>query len=136
MKNQNHKIPPSSPNPPIPSVELKLDFFLESARFLKFLPSTHPCAQLHGHSFKVILAFRGSIQPQIGWLEDYVVLEKKLRPILKQLDHQVLNEIPGLENPTTELICVWLYDKIKRKIKSLHQVTIRETHNTECSYPI
>ena len=119
-----------------PLVELKLDFFLESARFLKFLPSTHPCAQLHGHSFKVILSFRGPIQPQIGWLEDYSILEKKLKPILKQLDHQVLNDIPGLENPTTELICIWLYDKIKRKIKILHQVTIRETHNTECSYPI
>jgi 6-pyruvoyltetrahydropterin/6-carboxytetrahydropterin synthase len=117
-------------------IELKLEFYIESARYLSQLPKSHPCSQTHGHSFKITLSFRGPIDPKIGWLEDYHSLETKIKPVLKQIDHKLLNEVKGLENPTTELLCIWLYKKIKKNISYLHQVSIKETHNTECLYPI
>lgn len=117
-------------------IELRQEFFIESARFLKQLPKSHPCSQTHGHSFKTTFVFRGDLNPHLGWLEDYKVLETQIKPVLQQIDHKLLNSVKGLENPTTENLCIWLYKKVKRKIPSLHQVIIKETHNTECTYPI
>ena len=116
--------------------ELKQHFQIESARFLPNLPDSHPCSQMHGHSFKIILTLRGSLDPKIGWVRDYHEINLVVLPILKQLDHKVLNTVPGLENPTSELLCVWLFEKIKTSIPELLRVTVAETPSTECSYPV
>lgn len=115
--------------------ELKQHFQIESARFLPHLPKEHPCSRLHGHSFKIILTLVGDLDPQIGWVMDYHVISQVMAPLLSQLDHHVLNEVTGLENPTSELLAKWIYEKAIISIPILTSVTIMETPSTECRYP-
>lgn len=117
-------------------LELKSHFQIESARFLPKLPKTHPCANMHGHSFKIILTLVGNVNPAIGWVIDYNDINAAVKPILSEIDHKVLNEVPGLENPTSELLAVWLYERIQKVLPELCQVTVAETPATECSYPV
>lgn len=115
--------------------KLRQHFSIESARFLPNLPEGHPCAKMHGHSFKIILDLVGPINPNLGWVMDYNEIQAVANPILKSIDHQILNNVPGLENPTSELIAKWIYDRLKVKLPSLSQVTVAETPSTECLYP-
>lgn len=115
--------------------ELKQQFQIESARFLPHLPSTHPCSRLHGHSFVIILTLKGTLDSQLGWVRDYHEISNLIRPWLDKLDHRVLNEVDGLENPTSELLAMWLFDRLVKNLPELTRVTVRETPTTECSYP-
>ncbi|MES3039351.1 MAG: 6-carboxytetrahydropterin synthase, partial [Bdellovibrionota bacterium] len=90
---------------------LKQHFQIESARFLRNLPENHPCHRMHGHSFKIILSFITEQDPKTGWGLDYHVIQKEMAPLLLELDHRVLNEVKGLENPTSENLAVWIYDR-------------------------
>ena len=117
-------------------IEIKKTYEIESARFLPFLPKSHPCSQTHGHSFKVTLTLQGKIDAKLGWLVDYHSIDQSMAPILKQIDHTLLNKIPGLNNPTTENLTIWIFDALKPNCTQLAQVTIKETSDTECSYPI
>ena len=116
--------------------ELKQQFRIESARFLPHLPEGHPCRRMHGHSFNITLKLVGTRHPQIGWVRDYHAIEALVKPLLNQLDHHVLNEVADLENPTSENLAVWIYEKVKALIPELTQVTVAETPTTECSYPV
>lgn len=116
-------------------IEIKKTFEIESARFLPHLPTSHPCSRTHGHSFKITLRLQGPIDPTLGWLVDYNDITKIAMPVLNEIDHVVLNEVAGLENPTTENISIWLYKKLKMEIPELIQIIIKETRDTECSYP-
>jgi len=117
-------------------IELKQQFQIESARFLPHLPKEHPCRNMHGHSFKITLTLQGEIDQKLGWLMDYNEIIEKMKPVLKELDHRVLNEVPGLANPTTENLCLWLFEKAHGQIPQLTKVTIAETANSECSFPV
>ncbi|MFM6929979.1 MAG: 6-pyruvoyl trahydropterin synthase family protein [Bdellovibrio sp.] len=66
---------------------------------------------------------------------DYNDIQAKMKPLLEQIDHRVLNEVPGLENPTSELLAKWVYDHAKKELPMLTRVTVAETPLTECSYP-
>jgi 6-pyruvoyltetrahydropterin/6-carboxytetrahydropterin synthase len=116
--------------------KLRQHFQIESARSLPFVPKGHPCGNTHGHSFKIIVTFIGSKQEPLGWVLDYHAINTGLAPLLKQLDHQILNNIPGLENPTSENLAYWIYEHAKKIFPELTQVTIMETPTTECSYPV
>lgn len=116
--------------------ELKQHFQIESARFLPHLPADHPCSRMHGHSFKIILTLKGDLDPQIGWVVDYHHISTVMQPLLKQLDHHVLNEVEGLENPTSELLAKWIYERTLKMLPALQRVTIMETSATECTYPV
>ena len=115
--------------------ELKQQFQIESARFLPHLEKTHPCSRMHGHSFKIVLRLVGDLDPKLGWVIDYNDIQKAMRSILEQIDHRVLNEIPGLENPTSELLAKWIFDKALVLLPILKSVSILETSLTECTYP-
>lgn len=116
--------------------ELKQQFYIESARFLPNLPKNHPCSNVHGHSFKIILKLVGDLDPKIGWVLDYHKISELMSPLLKILDHRMLNEIEGLENPTSELLAKWIFDRALASIPVLKTVTVQETENTECTYPV
>ncbi len=116
--------------------ELSQSFTIESARFLPHLPQEHPCSRIHGHSFLIRLIIRGPVDQKIGWVMDYSDIQKAMEPILKLTDHQQLNKVQGLENPTTETLCQWIYNKLKNQLPLLHQVEIKETATTSCVYPI
>lgn len=115
--------------------ELKQHFQIESARFLPHLPKEHPCSRMHGHSFKIILTLVGDVDPKIGWVIDYNDIQAAMKPFLEKIDHRVLNEVEGLENPTSELLAVWIYERARKVLPQLTRVTIAETPLTECSYP-
>lgn len=116
--------------------ELKQHFQIESARFLPHLEKTHPCARVHGHSFRITLTLVGEVDPKIGWVMDYNEIQTRMQPILSQLDHRVLNEVPGLENPTSEFLAKWIYDKSITTLPMIRKVSVAETPLTECAYPV
>lgn len=115
--------------------ELRKSVTIESAHRLPLLPPEHKCARLHGHSFKITLVVRGPLNPQTGWVIDYADLKKAAEPVVAALDHRYLNEVPGLENPTSEVLAQWVYNKIKPSLPLLFTVIIGETCTTECTYP-
>jgi 6-pyruvoyltetrahydropterin/6-carboxytetrahydropterin synthase len=115
--------------------ELKQHFQIESARFLPHLEKTHPCARMHGHSFRITLTLVGDLDAKIGWVIDYNEIQARMKPILSNLDHHVLNEVPGLENPTSEILARWIYEKITTTLPEVVQISVAETPMTECSYP-
>lgn len=116
--------------------ELKTHFQIESARFLPHLLKGHPCARMHGHSFKIILTLRGPLNPRVGWVQDYHEINEIMRPLISEIDHRILNEVAGLENPTSELLAKWLFDRAKENLPLLKSVTVMETPTTECTYPV
>lgn len=116
--------------------EITQTFTIESARFLPHLPKNHPCSQWHGHSFSIRLILRGPLQKTQDWVMDYGDIQRVATPVMAAIDHKKLNEVDGLENPTTENLCRWVYEKIKTHLPQLHQVEIKETPNTSCLYPL
>lgn len=115
--------------------ELKQHFQIESARFLPHLPAGHPCARTHGHSFKIVLTLVGPLDADLGWMIDYNEIQAKMLPLIEQLDHRLLNDVDGLENPTSELLAKWIFDRARINLPDLKRVTVAETPTTECSYP-
>lgn len=113
---------------------LKHQFRIESARFLPRLPEGHPCKQMHGHSFLITLDLEASsLHPELEWLVDFNQVSETVKPVLSKLDHKLLNEVPGLENPTSENICLYLFRQLKPSLMNLKKVSIKETPDTECS---
>ena len=115
--------------------ELRKTVTFEAAHRLPHLPETHKCSRLHGHSFRVTVVVRGTLDERTGWILDYADLKKAAQPILDLLDHRYLNEISGLDNPTSEILARWIYLRLKPELKCLYQIIIGETCTTECSYP-
>jgi 6-pyruvoyltetrahydropterin/6-carboxytetrahydropterin synthase len=115
-------------------MELRKTFQFEAAHLLPNLPKSHKCRRLHGHSFKVEIAISGKCHPKLGWVMDYAELGKAFTPIWKQLDHFYLNEIPGLQNPTSENVAVWIWKKLKPRLSLLTEVVVAETCTARCVY--
>lgn len=109
-------------------------FTFESAHFLPFVPEGHKCKRLHGHSFKCTVEIEGEVNPQLGWVMDFGELKSFLLPLKKQLDHYLLNDIKGLENPTSENLVRWIWEKLSPQLPLLFSVSIEETCQTRCTY--
>lgn len=116
------------------NIELRKSFQFEAAHSLPHLPAEHKCARLHGHSFKVELVVSGPCDEQLGWLMDYADISAAFQPIWSQLDHHHLNEIPGLENPTSEIIARWIWQQLKPSLPLLQAVEVAETCTARCVY--
>jgi 6-pyruvoyltetrahydropterin/6-carboxytetrahydropterin synthase len=115
-------------------VELRKTFQFEAAHFLPRLPQTHKCRRLHGHSFQVEVAVAGACDPQLGWLMDYADITAAFKPLWEQLDHNFLNDIDGLENPTSENLAVWIWSRLKPRLPQLTEVVVAETCQSKCLY--
>ena len=115
-------------------VELRKTFQFEAAHLLPHLPESHKCRRLHGHSFKVEVALVGDCDPTLGWLMDYAEISEAFQPILDQLDHYYLNEVPGLENPTSENVAAWIWNRLKPRLPQLSEVIVAETCLSRCVY--
>lgn len=115
-------------------LELVKDFRFESAHFLPNVPEGHKCRRMHGHSFRGEVAVRGPIDPHTGWVMDFADLKQRIEPVVLRLDHYVLNEIPGLENPTSEILTMWIWKELKASLPLLYRVTIEETCTSRCHY--
>ncbi len=109
------------------------EFTFEAAHKLTLLPTTHKCSKLHGHSFKVKISIEGGLN-ELGWVMDFSELKKICSPHIEQLDHSYLNEIEGLENPTSENIAIWLWEKIILTLPNIKTISVMETCNSGCEY--
>lgn len=109
-------------------------FTLEAAHRLPNVPPGHKCARLHGHSFRVELHVSGPLGADSGWVMDFADLKAAFQPLYDQLDHHCLNDIDGLDNPTSECLAVWIWDRLKLALPGLSQVVVHETCTSGCRY--
>jgi 6-pyruvoyltetrahydropterin/6-carboxytetrahydropterin synthase len=119
---------------PTVNVRLVQEFRFESAHLLPKVPAGHKCARLHGHSFRIGVAIAGPVNPETGWLRDFGEVEALWAPLHDALDHRYLNEVPGLENPTSENLAKWIWDRLKPTLPELAEITVFETCDSRCEY--
>ena len=116
-------------------VELTREYSFEAAHRLPMVPPDHKCFRMHGHSFRIEVRVAGEVDERMGWLLDFGDITAVVEPLLKrELDHRTLNDIPGLENPTSELLCVWLWKRLRPLLRDLTEITVHETCAARCTY--
>ena len=109
-------------------------FTFEAAHRLPNVPEGHKCARLHGHSFRVEIHVRGEVGSHSGWVMDFADVKKAFQPIYDRLDHYYLNDIPGLENPTSENLAAWIWENLKPGLPLLSRIVVHETCTSGCTY--
>src|SRR3954453_16135393 len=115
-------------------IELFREFGFEAAHRLPNVPADHKCARLHGHSFRIEVHVEGEVGAESGWVVDFAELRAAWQPLHDALDHRYLNEVPGLENPTSEVLAMWIWDALAPGLTGLSQVGVRETCTSGCRY--
>jgi 6-pyruvoyltetrahydropterin/6-carboxytetrahydropterin synthase len=115
-------------------IEIFKVFHIDAAHFLPNVPEGHKCKQLHGHTYHISIYVKGQISPHTGWVMDFDNLKNHFEPLQRLLDHSLLNEIDGLENPTSENLAIWIWNRLKTTFPSLSRVVVMETETNGCSY--
>lgn len=116
-------------------VELIREYAFEAAHRLPRVPPAHQCSRMHGHSFRFEIVVAGEIDPEMGWLADFDEISRIVEPIVRaELDHRTLNDVAGLENPTSEMLCAWLWKRFAPLLAGLCAVTVHETCTARCTY--
>lgn len=115
-------------------MEIFKEFRFEAAHRLPHVPPEHKCARLHGHSFTLAVHVRGLVEPPSGWVMDFADLDRAVEPLVAELDHHYLNDVAGLENPTTEMLARWIWRRLKPALPGLTRVELRETATAGCVY--
>ncbi len=110
------------------------EFSFEAAHRLPNVPPGHKCARLHGHTFYVRLFVEGDVGETSGWVMDFADIKRAFQPLYDRLDHYYLNDIEGLENPTSENLARWIWQRLKPALPLLSQIEIRETCTSGCIY--
>lgn len=106
----------------------------EAAHFLPKVPAGHKCARVHGHSYRIEVVIEGEVDPERGWVMDFAAIDEHAVPLVRLLDHQVLNEIDGLANPTSELLAAWWWSRLKATLPELVEVVVSETESSRCVF--
>lgn len=114
--------------------ELVKTFHFEAAHTLVGAPQGHKCRRLHGHNYLVDIHVEGEVDPASGWVIDFGQIAAAVTPLIEQLDHQFLNDVPGLENNTSELLAAWLWQRLKGQLPQLSAITIWESDSSRCIY--
>ena len=112
---------------------LERSYRFEAAHFLPKVPVGHKCARMHGHSYQIEVAIEGEVDRERGWLVDFAEIDEHVTPLVRQLDHQVLNEIEGLANPTSELLAHWWWQRLA-PVLPLVEIVVSETPSSRCVY--
>lgn len=115
-------------------MEIFKEFTFEAAHWLPNLPPEHKCARMHGHSFRAEVHVSGPVDPRLGWVMDFAEIKSAFQPLLDRLDHYLLNDIEGLENPTSENVARWIWTRLKPALPNLSRVVVRETCTAGCVY--
>ena len=115
-------------------MEIFKQFTFEAAHRLPNVQPGHKCARLHGHSFQVSVHLTGPVILPDGWVRDFQDISGAMAPLLDVLDHHYLNEVGGLENPTSEVLAHWIWDRLSPALPELSEVMVRETCNSGCVY--
>ena len=115
-------------------MEIYKVFTFDSAHFLPNVPEGHKCRNMHGHTYYAKVVVARPLDPHLGWVVDFADMKKAFAPLMQQLDHKVLNDIPGLENPTAEHIAVWIWDQLKESLPGLTRIELNETPTSGVIY--
>ncbi len=115
-------------------MELFKEFTFEAAHRLPHAPEGHKCARLHGHSYQVTVRVEGPVDPEAGWVVDFADLRTAMAPVLDLVDHRYLNEVDGLENPTSEVLAAWIWVRLAPDLPLLSSIEVRETCTAGCTY--
>ena len=110
------------------------EYGFEAAHLLPHVPDGHKCKRLHGHSFRVEVHIEGPLHGELGWVMDFADISATVKPVIARLDHRYLNDIPGLENPTSEVLAQWLWQELISDLPRLKRVVVRETCTSGCAY--
>jgi 6-pyruvoyltetrahydropterin/6-carboxytetrahydropterin synthase len=114
-------------------MEIFREFRFDAAHQLPHVPAGHKCGRLHGHTYRVEVHITGPVDPTAGWVADFGDVASAFQPLRAQLDHNYLNEIPGLENPTSEVLAQWIWARLRPALP-LSAVVVRETCTSGCIY--
>lgn len=109
-------------------------FQIEAAHFLPNVPEGHKCRRMHGHSFRIEVHVTGPVGEKTGWVMDFADLKRAFQPLFDRLDHYCLNDIDGLENPTSENLARWIWQRLQPRLPLLSRIIIRETCNSGVDY--
>ncbi len=115
-------------------VRLSKSFGFEAAHWLPCFPEGHKCRRMHGHSFRVDVIVEGELDPSVGYLIDFADIKRATEPLERELDHRCLNEIAGLENPTSEMVAVWIWARLKPALPMLSEIVVHETCTSTCHF--
>lgn len=115
-------------------MEIYKEFSIEAAHRLPHVPAGHKCSRLHGHSFQVSIHVSGPVDAHNGWVMDFADIKAAFRPVWERLDHHYLNDIPGLDNPTSENLARWIWRELKPALPLLGKVVVKETCTSGCVY--
>ena len=115
-------------------MEIYKAFTIEAAHRLPNLSESHKCYRLHGHSFKIEVHVKGEVDQNTGWIMDFADISAAFKPLFERLDHHYLNEIEGLENPTSENLARWIWRQLKPALPLLSSVVVQETCTAGCIY--
>lgn len=116
------------------AMEIWKEFSFEAAHRLPNVPKGHKCERLHGHSYRVRVFVAGSLDPDLGWVVDFAEIKSACKRIQEQLDHYYLNEIDGLENPTSERLAEWIWERLSPQLPGLSKIAVGETCTSGCVY--
>lgn len=109
-------------------------FTFDAAHWLPQVPEGHKCRKLHGHTYHLTVFISGPLQKNTGWVMDFSEIKSVCKPVIERLDHSLLNEIAGLENPTAENVARWLWSQFKPQLKGLQKLKLKETHTSGVIY--
>jgi 6-pyruvoyltetrahydropterin/6-carboxytetrahydropterin synthase len=115
-------------------MEIFKEFSIEAAHWLPNVPEGHKCRRLHGHSFHIEIHVEGAVDEKRGWVMDFSDIKAAFKPIHDQIDHRCLNDVQGLENPTSENLARWIWSHLLPALPSLSKVVVRETCTSGCIY--
>lgn len=116
-------------------MELFKEFTFEAAHRLPNVAADHKCARLHGHSYRIVVHVEGPVDAESGMVIDFADIKTAFKPIVdEQLDHYYLNDVPGLENPTSENLARWVWQKLHPCLPLLSAIQVRETCTSGCIY--
>jgi 6-pyruvoyltetrahydropterin/6-carboxytetrahydropterin synthase len=115
-------------------MEIFKQFSIEAAHWLPNVPAGHKCGRMHGHSFQIEIYVEGPVDSTLGWVMDFAEIKAVFAPIEERIDHRCLNEVAGLENPTSENLARWIWAELKPALPLLSKVVVRETCTSGCVY--
>lgn len=103
------------------------EFSIAAGRRLTGVPAGHPCARVHGHTFRVRVTVSGPVDSATGFVIDFAEVQRVFAPVHDALDHRFLNDVPGLGNPTSEHLAAWIFQRLEPDLPGLSAVEITET---------
>ena len=115
-------------------MDIFTDVTFEAARHLPKAPEGHKCRRLHGHSFRARFTVSGPLDAEAGWVIDFDRIAAAVDPVIARLDYHTLNDIEGLDNPTTEMLTRWIWRQAKPLLPELTELTVWETPACACVY--